>query len=94
MRPLKPVGDAGALPYADGALDIVLSLNGFHAFPDKEAAYREVFRVLRPGGLYCVCGYKKKGYRRLKNRYIGELRLRDGMRLLTMLMRPNIVENY
>ena len=60
MRPLKPVGDAGALPYADGALDIVLSLNGFHAFLDKEAAYREVFRVLRPDGTYCVCGYRKK----------------------------------
>lgn len=60
MRPLKPVGDAGALPYADGAFDIVLSLNGFHAFLDKEAAYREVFRVLRPGGTYCVCGYRKK----------------------------------
>ena len=39
-------GDVGALPYADGVFDIVLSLNGFHAFPDKEAAYREVFRVL------------------------------------------------
>ena len=33
-------GDVGALPFADGAFDIVLSLNGFHAFPDKEAAYR------------------------------------------------------
>ena len=42
-------GDVGALPYADDTFDIVLSLNGFHAFPDKEAAYREVFRVLKPG---------------------------------------------
>ena len=48
-------GDVGALPYADGVFDIVLSLNGFHAFPDKEAAYREVFRVLRPGGTFCGC---------------------------------------
>ncbi len=24
-------GDVGALPFADGAFDIVLSLNGFHA---------------------------------------------------------------
>ena len=50
-------GDVGALPYADGTFDIVLSLNGFHAFPDKEAAYREVFRVLRPGGTFCGCFY-------------------------------------
>ena len=47
----------GALPYEDDTFDIVLSLNGFHAFPDKEAAYREVFRVLRPGGTFCGCFY-------------------------------------
>ena len=52
-------GDVGALPFADGAFDIVLSLNGFHTFPDKEAAYREVFRVLRPGGTFCGCFYVK-----------------------------------
>ena len=50
-------GDVGALPYVDGTFDIVLSLNGFHAFPDKDAAYREVFRVLRPGGTFCGCFY-------------------------------------
>ena len=50
-------GDVGALPYADSVFDIVLSLNGFHAFPDKEAAYREVFRVLKPGGTFCGCFY-------------------------------------
>ena len=52
-------GDVGALPYADDTFDIVLSLNGFHAFPDKEAAYREVFRVLKPGGTFCGCFYVK-----------------------------------
>ena len=50
-------GDVGALPFADGEFDIVLSLNGFHAFPDKEAAYREVFRVLKSGGTFCGCFY-------------------------------------
>ena len=50
-------GDVGALPFADGAFDIVLSLNGFYAFPDKEAAYREVFRVLKSGGTFCGCFY-------------------------------------
>jgi len=50
-------GDVGALPFGDSTFDVVLSLNGFHAFPDKEAAYREVFRVLRPGGRFCGCFY-------------------------------------
>ena len=54
-------GDVGALPFGDGSFDIVLSLNGFHAFPDKEAAYRETFRVLRPGGTFCGCFYIKDG---------------------------------
>ena len=50
-------GDVGALPYEDGTFDVVLSLNGFHAFPDKEAAYRETLRVLKPGGTFCGCFY-------------------------------------
>ena len=57
-------GDVGALPCADDTFDIVLSLNGFHAFPDKEAAYREVFRVLRPGGTFCGCFYVRGQNRR------------------------------
>ena len=52
-------GDVGALPYEDDTFDIVLSLNGFHAFPDKESTYREIFRVLRPGGTFCGCFYVK-----------------------------------
>ena len=57
-------GDVGALSYADDTFDIVLSLNGFHAFPDKEAAYREVFRVLRPGGTFCGCFYVSGEHKR------------------------------
>ena len=62
-RGLKDVrfmqGDVGNLSFADESFDLVLSLNGFHAFPDKEAAYREVFRVLKPGGIFCGCFYVK-----------------------------------
>ncbi len=54
-------GDVGALPFDDGSFDIVLSLNGFHAFPDKEAACRETFRVLKKGGTFCGCFYVQGG---------------------------------
>ena len=57
-------GDVGALPFPDGSFDIVLSLNGFHAFPDKEAAYRETYRVLKKGGVFCGCFYVRGGCRR------------------------------
>jgi SAM-dependent methyltransferase len=57
-------GDVSALPFAKEHFDIVLSLNGFHAFPDKDAAYRETWRVLKPGGTFCGCFYVKDGCQR------------------------------
>ena len=57
-------GDVGALPFEDKTFDIVLSLNGFHAFPDKEAAYRETYRVLKMGGIFCGCFYVQGGHKR------------------------------
>ena len=57
-------GDVGALPYETDTFDVVLSLNGFHAFPDKEAAYREIFRVLKPGGTFCGCFYVEGEHKR------------------------------
>ena len=52
-------GDVGELPFEDETFDVVLSMNGFHAFPDKEAAYKETYRVLKKGGTFCGCFYVK-----------------------------------
>ena len=50
-------GDVGNLPFEDGTFDIVLSMNGFDAFPDKDRAFGEVLRVLKPGGKFVSCFY-------------------------------------
>lgn len=57
-------GDVGDLQFSDDTFDLVLSLNGFHAFPDKEAAYREIFRILKPGGTFCGCFYVQEENKR------------------------------
>jgi ubiquinone/menaquinone biosynthesis C-methylase UbiE len=47
------VENAEALPWADGTFDIVTSVYMFHELPRnaRRNAVREMFRVLRPGGL-------------------------------------------
>jgi phosphoethanolamine N-methyltransferase len=42
----------GPLPFADAAFDAVFSKDSMIHIPDKEALYGEVFRVLRPAGLF------------------------------------------
>jgi ubiquinone/menaquinone biosynthesis C-methylase UbiE len=43
-------GDALRLPLVDGTLDAVVMLGGIHHVPDRSRLFREVARVLRPGG--------------------------------------------
>lgn len=42
--------DAQALSYAEESFDVVLSRNLTWTLPEPEKAYREWFRVLKPGG--------------------------------------------
>ncbi|QIK96442.1 class I SAM-dependent methyltransferase [Sphingomonas sp. HDW15A] len=44
--------DATSLPYRDGDFDAVVCQFGVMFFPDRLAAYREVRRVLAPGGAF------------------------------------------
>jgi SAM-dependent methyltransferase len=44
--------DATALPFPDGNFDAVVCQFGVMFFPDKDKSYREIHRVLAPGGRY------------------------------------------
>lgn len=44
--------DAMNLPYTDESFDVVICQFGVMFFPDRVAAYREIGRVLKPGGTY------------------------------------------
>ena len=43
-------GFAEALPVSDGWADLVISNGAVNLAPDKDRVFREIFRVLRPGG--------------------------------------------
>ena len=50
-------GDVSNLKMNAESYDIVVSMNGFHAFPDKKKAFQETWRVLKPGETFIGCLY-------------------------------------
>jgi ubiquinone/menaquinone biosynthesis C-methylase UbiE len=54
--------DAESLPFNDNRFDIVLSAMAFGLLPDQEKAVKEMFRVLRPGGLVSLGAHGPEHY--------------------------------
>jgi len=50
------VADAERIPYADNSFDLVVGHAVLHHIPDVQAAFREVLRVLKPGGRFVFAG--------------------------------------
>jgi ubiquinone/menaquinone biosynthesis C-methylase UbiE len=54
--------DAEALPFADGAFDVVLSSFGVMFTPSHERSASELVRVCRPGGLIGLANWTPRGF--------------------------------
>ncbi|MDQ1736111.1 MAG: hypothetical protein QOH56_2362 [Pseudonocardiales bacterium] len=50
------VADAESVPYPDNNFDLVIGHAVLHHIPDVEQAFREVLRVLKPGGRFVFAG--------------------------------------
>ena len=78
-------GDAGKLPFDDGAFDVVVSQFALMFFPDQAAALREMWRALAPRGrlavAVCAPMARTKGYSLLA----GILRREAGDRAAAMV---------
>jgi len=48
------LGEIEALPVEDASVDVVISNCVINLVPDKRAVFREIARVLKPGGIYCL----------------------------------------
>ena len=59
-------GDAEALPFRDGAFDLVVSTSTFQWLPRLEPALRECARVLAPGGVLVVALFAERTLQELK----------------------------
>jgi ubiquinone/menaquinone biosynthesis C-methylase UbiE len=47
-------GDIEDMPLPDNQFDVVISNCVLNLVPDKKKAFSEIFRVLRPGGHFCI----------------------------------------
>ncbi|MBI3949938.1 MAG: class I SAM-dependent methyltransferase [Acidobacteria bacterium] len=53
------IANAEELPFPDESFDHVYSCGVIHHSPNTEAIVREMYRVLRPGGTFCVMVYNR-----------------------------------
>ncbi|MFC1502422.1 arsenite methyltransferase [bacterium] len=67
------LGEIGSLPIEDNQGDVIVSNCVLNLVPDKEKAFSEIFRVLKPGAHFCISDIVLKGELPEKMRESAEL---------------------
>jgi ubiquinone/menaquinone biosynthesis C-methylase UbiE len=74
------VGDGQALPFPERMFDAAFSMFGLMFFPDRPQGFRELWRVLKPGGIAVVSSWAPVDESTLMQLMFGAIRAADPSR--------------
>lgn len=78
------IGDANKLPFEDGQFQLVTMVNVLHHLDEFTGIFKEVVRVLVPGGRFVVADFTERGFEIMDRIHSGEGR--EHSRLNTVAM--------
>jgi ubiquinone/menaquinone biosynthesis C-methylase UbiE/uncharacterized protein YbaR (Trm112 family) len=85
--------DVGNLPFLDQTIDLLFTMNGYHAFPEKKDALDEIARVLKSSGKFSGCFYVK-GERWLTDKFINGPFTKSGSFIPPYFTKQEIFEDF
>lgn len=61
--------NAEKMPFDDKFFDAIFILGAFHHINDKTAAFKEINRVIKPNGIFCILEPTQRGIKTIRKRF-------------------------